>query len=115
MNLSPDNSETVAQVGRFLDEADGLLTTCAEEYDGKESLDSISDWFRESRNRPTFHLGPMLPLIPGTQRLSPIAIDAEINAVPGPFGKAALDFLDQALQNFGERSVFYISFGTEHW
>ena len=57
----------------------------------------------------------MLPLIPGTRQFSSIAVEAEVKAVPGQYGKAALDFLDIALGAIGERSVFYISFGTEHW
>ena len=91
------------------------MTTCAAEYDGEECLDSISSWFGCRNARPTFHLGPMLPLVPGTQRFSSHAIETEIAASPGQCGKAAMAFLDRAKKCQGERSVFYISFGTEHW
>lgn len=104
-----------ATMVRFLEKADGLLTACAPEYDSQECLDSISNWVARRNKRMTFHIGPMVPLIPGTQRFSTKAVEAEATNVPGGCGGAALDFLDRSMRSHGQRSVFYISFGTEHW
>ncbi|KAF2128280.1 glycosyltransferase family 1 protein [Dothidotthia symphoricarpi CBS 119687] len=56
-----------ATMAEFLEEADGLLTTCASAYDDKESLESITKWIARRNKRMTFHIGPMLPLMPANR------------------------------------------------
>ncbi|RYN15972.1 hypothetical protein AA0112_g12673 [Alternaria arborescens] len=100
---------------QFAQRADGLLTACAPEYDSVECLGAISDWIACERGRQTFHLGPMLPLTPGTTTFSAKAIEVEINTCPDGSGIVVTRFLDRCMLSHGRHSVFYISFGTEHW
>ncbi|KAB8211530.1 hypothetical protein BDV34DRAFT_219486 [Aspergillus parasiticus] len=96
-------------------EADGLLTNSSIAYDGKECLDGISEWVARRGGRKTFHLGPMMPFRPGATRFSQSVIDAELASMPNSDGVRSLQFLDQVLENYGPRSLVYISFGTEQW
>ncbi|KAL1793717.1 hypothetical protein ACET3X_008699 [Alternaria dauci] len=80
-----------------------------------QCLDAISDWIACQRDRKTFHLGPMLPLVPGTATFSAKAIEVEIDTCPNGSGIAVTRFLDRCMSSHGRHSVFYISFGTEHW
>lgn len=57
----------------------------------------------------------MLPLVRGTRTFSTKAIEIEINTCPEGLGTAVTHFLDECLITDGNRSVIYISFGTEHW
>ncbi|RYN53709.1 hypothetical protein AA0118_g9554 [Alternaria tenuissima] len=100
---------------QFAQRADGLLTACAPEYDSVECLGAISDWIACQRGRQTFHVGPMLPLTPGTTTFFAKAIEVEINTCPDGSGIVVTRFLDRCMSSHGRHSVFYISFGTEHW
>jgi hypothetical protein len=80
-----------------------------------QCLDALSDWISGQHGRMTFHLGPMLPLIPGTRMFSTKAMEVEISTSPNGSGIATTQFLDECLISHGRHSVFYISFGTEHW
>jgi hypothetical protein len=99
---------------RFMREADGLATCNAPGYDG-EVLNSIDGWMTETGRRPTFHLGPMLPLQPGTSEFSQRALEAEMAAAPPGVGVKVKTFMDTILETRGEASLVYISFGTLFW
>ncbi|KAA8645190.1 hypothetical protein EYZ11_011527 [Aspergillus tanneri] len=103
------------RMSKFINEADGLLTNSSIAYDGHECLHSISQWIARRGDRKTFHLGPMMPFEPGAHRFSQSAIEAELASMPSSEGMQTVQFLDQALEAHGPRSVVYISFGTEHW
>ena len=100
---------------RSIDEVDGLVTCCAVEYDGEACLKSMADWVSRIHDRPTFHLGPMIPLKPGTADFSPASLRAEMDMAPDGVGEQVLQYLDYTQQRYGDASVLYISFGTEHW
>ena len=95
-------------------ESDGILTTFAVAYEGEEALSVMPKWSGET-NRPTFHLGPLLPFKEGTTEFSQATLDAEVAAAPKGVGEAIQSFLDRALATEGERSVIYICFGTWFW
>lgn len=102
-------------VHRFLESADGLVTRRALEVDGEHMLSALSTWVGQTRNRPTFHLGPLIPFEPATCTFSQASLNAEMASAPGEIGARTLRFLDEALRRRGECSVVYISFGTVSW
>lgn len=112
--LSIFSDKLVWLFGRALLESDGILTTNAVGYDGADALSVMSKWSDET-NRPTFHLGPMLPFKEGTTEFSQATLDAEVAAAPKGVGEAIQSFLDRALATKGEYSVIYIGFGTHFW
>ncbi|KAF8542582.1 hypothetical protein BDD12DRAFT_876041 [Trichophaea hybrida] len=102
-------------MSKFVETADGLMTCGAVDYDGETCLDSIEAWIHKLNDRPTYHLGPMLPFKPGTVDYSPASKAAELATAPAGMGAKILDFLDRAHSQFGPNCLVYISFGTEHW
>ena len=103
-------------------EADAVASTCAEGYES-DLITTAAAWIAEMNNRPLFSLGPLMPLQAGTSKFSQASLDAEIASAPGGMGgdpkvnagKKAVQFLNNALQKYGEHSVVYISFGTFFW
>jgi hypothetical protein len=65
--------------------------------------------------KPTFHLGPTLPLEPGTTKFSRKILEEEMAAAPPGIGQKIKNFLDGALERNGPSSVIYIGFGTFFW
>ncbi|KAF7981468.1 hypothetical protein HWV62_33503 [Athelia sp. TMB] len=100
---------------KFLEEADGLVTRRALAADGDTMMTALSSWVNETRDRPTFHLGPLMPFEPASCTFSQTSLKAEMDAAPGDIGEQTLKFLDNALEKFGQHSVVYISFGTIVW
>jgi len=103
-----------ANYARFVVECDGLVTCCAVGYDGQVALDVVSSWLAED-NHPTFHIGPVLPLEPGTTNFVPWALKAEREAAPPGVGDRVTSFLENALNEHGAHSVVYICFGNFFW
>jgi hypothetical protein len=95
-------------------EADGLATVNTLAYDGKGLLDALNEFMGE-RGKPAFHLGPTLPLEPGTTRFSKKILEEEMAAAPSGIGQKIKDFLDETLKRKGPGSVIYIGFGTYFW
>jgi len=93
------------RLAAFIDEADGLVTTCVDSYDGQESLDAMTAWIGEDRDRPTFHLGPMLPPT-GSVDISSSSTGSHMKI---------MSLLDSVLVSHGPQSLLYISFGTQHF
>jgi UDP-glucoronosyl and UDP-glucosyl transferase len=93
------------RLAAFIEEADGLVTTCAYSYDGKESLDALAAWIGKDRDRPTFHLGPMLPPT-SNMDTSSSSIGSHLEV---------MSLLDSVLASHGPQSLLYISFGTQHF
>lgn len=94
-------------------ECDGLATTCTFGYDG-EALEVTNAWLLET-GRPTFHLGPMMPLEPGTTNFTPLSMKGERDAAPPGVGEKVTRFLEGAVAKYGEHSVVYICFGNFFW
>lgn len=90
------------------------MSTAAVAYDGKDALSVMPKWSGET-NRPTFHLGPLIPFKEGTTEFSQATLDAEVAAAPTGVGEAIQRFLDSALTTKGEYTVIYICFGTHLW
>jgi hypothetical protein len=99
---------------RSLIDADGLITVNTPAYDGQELLDVFNEFMGES-GKPVFHLGPTLPLEPGTTNFSERILKEEMAAAPPGIGQKIKDFLDQTLERKGPESVIYIGFGTFFW
>jgi UDP-glucoronosyl and UDP-glucosyl transferase len=93
------------RLAAFIDEAGGLVTTCAHSYDGQESLDAMADWIGNDRDRPTFHLGPMLPPT-GSLDISSSSTGSHLRV---------MSLLDSILGSHGPQSLLYISLGTQHF
>ena len=65
--------------------------------------------------RPTFHMGPMIPLEPGTTDFASSTLEAEMAAAPPGVGVKVSQFLEKAEKKYGENSVVYICFGNYFW
>jgi hypothetical protein len=77
-------------------------------------LSNINDYFAEN-GRPAFHLGPTIPLQPGTSNFSKKLLDEEMAAAPSGVGDKVQTFLDSTLKSRGERCIIYICFGSMFW
>ena len=102
--------------------ADAVAATGAEAYDGN-LIKTLTAWVAET-DRPTYCLGPVIPLQPGTSKFSQTSLEAEIKAAPGGMSENAnlanisskvIKFLGDATEKHGRNSVVYISFGTYFW
>jgi len=102
---------TISLDGRCLSEVDGIITGGTPGYDGHSLLSYVESW----ANRPTFHVGPVLPLQPGTSNFSESTLQAEREATPEGVGAKVSAFLDTALDRYGRCSIFYICFGSFFW
>lgn len=94
---------------------DGFVTNWCTPYDGKECLHAFAKCINSTRPRPVFHLGPLLPLEPGSSNFCPECLDAELATLSNDSSNDTTQFLDDVCSAFGPRSMMYISFGSEHW
>ncbi|KAG5647511.1 hypothetical protein DXG03_009448 [Asterophora parasitica] len=81
---------------------DAQLLITSDAYE-KESLDAVRAWFSDSQ-KPVYAVGPLLP-----------AASASTRSDLDESGTNVATFLDNALQKYGQRSVLFISFGTNFW
>jgi hypothetical protein len=91
-----------------------LATVNSLAYDGEELLGTLNEFMGES-GKPAFHLGPTLPLEPGTSKFSKRVLEEEMAAAPPGVSAKIQEFLDGALERTGPGSVIYIGFGTFFW
>lgn len=94
-------------------ECDGMITGCAPAYDG-DALQHFDAW-AAFRGISIYHMGPMRPFEPGTTTFDYVSKSTELAASGPGVGDHVTTFLDNALNAHGERSVFYISFGSQFW
>ncbi|KZW02223.1 UDP-Glycosyltransferase/glycogen phosphorylase [Exidia glandulosa HHB12029] len=102
-----------AVITQALDESDGIVTTCSVGFDGEAALAGMDAL--ATRNRPSFHLGPLVPFKDGTTEFSPATLEAELATAPPGVASAIQSFLDDHLTSKGSHSVIYICFGTHVW
>ena len=95
-------------------ESDGVATAGSVGYDGEELSGVMGEWAAES-GKLSYHLGPMLPLEPGSGEFTQNTINAEIAAAPPGVGSQVQNFLSDVLKRRGVHSVIYICFGTTFW
>jgi hypothetical protein len=95
-------------------EADGFATTWAPAFDGKITLDAISQWAAE-KDRAVYNFGPCIPFCSGTTDFAPVTLQAELDALPKDVADSVTIFLTQALKRTGKASVIYICFGNYFW
>ncbi|GJE88818.1 glycosyltransferase family 1 protein [Phanerochaete sordida] len=90
---------------KLVNECDAYISSSMECFEPKESVQGFSEFFART-SRKLYLLGPLMPM---TKRSD--AADAA-QAAQSP---EIVDFLQNALQKHGERSMVYMSFGTFFW
>ncbi|GLB39041.1 putative UDP-glucoronosyl and UDP-glucosyl transferase [Lyophyllum shimeji] len=86
----------------FVKDSDALMMTSSDAYE-KSSLDAIRTWFAELQ-KPVYAIGPLLPAGYTSTQSDVDESNADVKV-----------FLDGALEKYGARSVFFISFGSIFW
>ena len=92
---------------------DGLVIGSNTVTDG-EGIVQLQKWMDET-NRKLFVVGPLLPFIPGTTQFTEISLTVEKASAPLGIGPKVDQFLQNAVEKHGNRSVIYISFGSVFW
>ncbi|MCJ1248747.1 hypothetical protein MMC30_005966 [Trapelia coarctata] len=115
LNLQMGNIRAAeGMMSKFVEAVDGLATSCAVDYDGEECLLGITNWISQTGNRPTFHLGPMLPFKPGTCEFPQACEEIGKASLHAGITERVTHYMDRIREKYGESSMVYISFGTEH-
>ncbi|KIM47391.1 glycosyltransferase family 1 protein [Hebeloma cylindrosporum] len=94
---------------QILNECDAVLIATSHSYE-EASLIQVKSWFKSlPQDPPLYAIGPLLP--PGYGRRSVESPESKTNQVE----RDLQAFLKEMQSKYGERSVVFISFGTNCW
>ncbi|KAF8583172.1 glycosyltransferase family 1 protein [Ramaria rubella] len=95
----------------FARECDGFVAVSSPVYEAG-SLNAMRAWFAET-NRPFYAVGPLMP--PGAGGAGLSESSKKVEAELSENGDEFQIFLDKTLNNHGQKSIIYVSFGSIWW